>query len=70
MSRPGGNPDLVKYQFKTDRSEPCTAKLTLRVPPSQYAELKKLPNWQEKVRGAIAELIEEEIPATSEGEKN
>lgn len=58
MSRPGGNPDLVEHQFKTDRPEPCTAKLTLRVPPSQYADLQKIPDWQEKVRDAIAKLVE------------
>ncbi len=58
--RPGGNPDLVKYQFSTDREEPCTAKMTLRLPPSQYAKLKKIDNWQEKVRGAIASLVKSE----------
>lgn len=58
--RPGGNPDLVEYQFSTDREEPCTAKLTLRVPPSQYERLKQLPNWQDKVREAIASLLEQQ----------
>lgn len=58
--RPGGNPDLVQYQFSTDREEPCTAKMTLRLPPSQYAKLKEIDNWQEKVRGAIASLLKSE----------
>ena len=59
--RPGGNPDLEEYQFeqKYDWDEPCTAKMTLRLPPSLYEEVKKLPNWQERVRKAIARAIEE-----------
>ena len=57
--RPGGNPDLVEYQFSTDRDESCSAKLTLRLQPSQYEKLKKLPEWQEKTREAIANLLEE-----------
>lgn len=58
--RPGGNPELVQYQFSTEREEPCTAKLTLRIPPSQYEKLKQLPQWQEKVREAISTLLERE----------
>ena len=59
MTRPGGNPDFgTKYRFTTDREEPCTAKMTLRLPPSQYAKLKALANWQELVREAIAEKLE------------
>ena len=57
--RPGGNPDLVKFQFSTDRPEPCSANLVVRIPPSQHEKLKQLPNWQEKVREAIADLLEE-----------
>jgi hypothetical protein len=59
MARPGGNPELSKHQFSTDKDEPCTAKLTLRLPPSQYEKLQTLPNWQEKVREAIAALNSE-----------
>ena len=57
--RPGGNPDIKKYGFKQqyEWDEPCTAKMTLRLPPSHYEKLKQLPNWQEKVREAIAELV-------------
>lgn len=59
--RPGGNPDLVRYQYATDREEPCTAKMTLRLPPSQYAKLQEIDNWQEKTRRAIAQLLEVEL---------
>jgi hypothetical protein len=57
--RPGGNPDLEQYQFKTDKDEPCTAKLTLRIAPSDFEKLKTLDNWQEKTRQAIKKLIAE-----------
>jgi hypothetical protein len=56
---PKGNPDFgTKYPaWKTEREESCTAKLTLRLPPSQYEKLKQFPNWQEKVREAIEEKL-------------
>lgn len=55
--RPGGNPELKNYQFSSDKPEPCTAKLTLRLPPSDYEKLKTLPNWQDQARQAIKALI-------------
>ncbi len=55
--RAGGNPGLVEYQFQTDRSEPLVGKLTLRVAPSELQKLKKISNWQEKVRSKISELL-------------
>jgi hypothetical protein len=78
--RPGGNPDLKKHAFTTDRQEPCTAYLGLRLPPSNLEALKKIPHYHEKVREAIAKLIEleqtqldgpgnEPKPATTEGSK-
>ena len=65
--RPGGNPDLEEYQFeqKYDWDEPCTAKMTLRLPPSLYEEVKKLPNWQERVRKAIASIVDSESETES-----
>lgn len=60
--RPGGNPDLEAHQFekKYDWDEPCTASLSLRIPPNIKEKLKKLPNWQERVRRAIAKELEKE----------
>ncbi len=55
--RPGGNPDLIKYQFKTERPEPLAGKLTLRITHSDLQKLKELPSWQEKVRRKISELL-------------
>ncbi len=62
--RPGGNPDLEAYQFeqKYDWDEPCTALLSLRIPPNIKEKLKELPNWQERVRKAIAAELEKAPP--------
>ena len=56
--RPGGNPDIKKYGFKTDRSEPLREKLQLRVSVSMKQELSAKENWQEFVRQAIAEKLQ------------
>ena len=60
--RPGGNPDLVKYQFKQkyDWSEPCKEKMTLRLPSSMKAAIKAglIEDWQEVARKAIAAELE------------
>ncbi len=69
--RPGGNPDLEKYQFKQkyDWSEPCKEKMTLRLPSSMKAAIKAglIEDWQEVCRKAIAAEIEK---AQSPQEKN
>lgn len=57
--RPGGNPDLEEFQYTTDREEPLTAVLSLRIAPSMLQELKSRENWQELVREAIAQKLEE-----------
>ncbi len=56
--RPGGNPNIKEYGFKTDRAEPLVAQLNIRVPSSLKAKLKKKENWQEFVRQAIIEKLE------------
>jgi hypothetical protein len=58
--RPGGNPDLKKYQFKQkyDWDEPCNSRLVLRVPESMKLSLQKIDGWQELVRKAIAAELE------------
>jgi hypothetical protein len=55
--RPGGNPDLQKYSFTTDRDEPLRERLQIRVPASMKKELEAKDNWQEFVRQAIAEKL-------------
>jgi hypothetical protein len=60
--RPGGNPELEKYQFqqKYDWDEPCTEKMTLRMPQGMKAAIKAglIEDWQEVARRAIASEIE------------
>ena len=58
--RPGGNPDIAKHGFKTDRKEALTAQMNVRVAPSMLAKVKKKKNWNEFVRQAIAKALEEE----------
>ncbi|WP_013323191.1 hypothetical protein [Gloeothece verrucosa] len=61
MPRPGGNPALSEYQFerKYSRSESCTEKMTIRLPPSLKADIKAgwLSDWQEVARIALEEAI-------------
>ena len=59
--RPGGNPELEKYQFqqKYDWGESCTERIAVRLPPTLNRELKKVENWQEFTRQAIAKALEE-----------
>ena len=58
MKNPRGNPEVAKYHFTTDRAEPCTAHLSLRIPPSLKANLKEIDNWQEFVRKTLTKAIE------------
>jgi hypothetical protein len=57
--RPGGNPDITKYSFKTDREESCTAKLSVRIAPSDLEALKAISGWQELVRQKVKEILKE-----------
>ncbi len=72
MARPGGNPEIVKYSFKQkyEWDEPCSAKMTLRLPPSLYEQIKQIPNWQEEVRQAIAIIVDAENSSTKEEKEN
>ena len=58
MPNPKGNPEIAQYGFKTDRSEPCTAQISVRIPPSLKAKLKEVDNWQEVVREALQRSAE------------
>ena len=44
--RPGGNPDIKNYGFKTDRPEPLREKLQLRISASMKEQLQSRENWQ------------------------
>ena len=51
------NPPKENF-FTTDRSEPCTAQISVRIPPSLKAKLKNVDNWQEIVRKTLEEISE------------
>jgi hypothetical protein len=58
--RPGGNPDFgTKYAFQTEREEPLTENVSLRVSASMKSQLQQQKNWQELVRQAIAEKLQQ-----------
>ena len=59
--RPGGNPDLKNYQFKTDRKYPLTESMTIKFdrPTKEALTSGKLPNWREIAREAVAKALEE-----------
>ena len=57
--RPGGNPDFgTKYAFQTEREEPLTENVSLRISASMKSQLKQQKNWQELVRKAIADSLQ------------
>ena len=58
MPNPKGNPDIVKYGFTTERTEPCTAQISVRISPSLKAKLKNVDNWQELVRETLEKAVE------------
>ena len=41
MSRPGGNPDLVKYQFKSKGTAPLEKKLSVNLTAEMHQEVMK-----------------------------
>ncbi|MGK7915267.1 MAG: hypothetical protein AB4038_06915 [Prochloraceae cyanobacterium] len=59
MSNPKGNPNIVKYGFKTDRTEPLRERVQIRIPTSMKEKLQEQENWQEFVRQAIAKALQE-----------
>lgn len=58
-------PDLKQHCFKTDRPEPCTAKLALWVPKSMLTAIKERPDSNEWVRKALQKALDAENPLES-----
>ncbi len=61
MPRPGGNPDIKNYGFKTDRERPLVAKMTLRMDEEMKAAIKSgiLEDWQEIARKALEQALKD-----------
>ena len=52
------------WRYTTDREEPLTSLLNLRITGKQKEQLKKVPAWQELLRNCIDKIIEENINCT------
>jgi hypothetical protein len=60
MPNPKGNPDIKQHGFTTDRNEPLTSKLTLRITKSMEDKLQALGEEKaEFCRNAIQKALEE-----------
>lgn len=56
MANPNPSP---KTRYTTNRNEPLTSNLSMKVSASMKTRLKQQENWQELVREAIAKALEE-----------
>ncbi len=56
-----GNPGLDKYYFQAENPEKAKNKLlAVKVDEDTLGNIKNLPNWQDKIRAKIDELLQEE----------
>ena len=58
MSRTGGNPDLVKYQFKPKGTAPLEKKISVNLTAEMHQKVMSL-GGSEFIRLAIAKALEE-----------
>ena len=59
MPNPKGNPEsLEEHKLTTNRDDPLTETLTIRVSKLMKAEIKSQPDPAEFVRGAIQEKLD------------
>lgn len=59
MSRPGGNPDLIKFQYGPVGKKPLDAHLGLKLDKREKEMLSHLPGWPNLLRAAISKIIED-----------
>ena len=48
-----------KEGFTTNRTQPLTAQVAIRLTPQVKEKLKNIPNWQNQVRGFIETIVKE-----------
>ncbi len=58
MARPGGNPDLVKYQFRLKEDPPLEKKLSINLTKEMHTEVMKR-GGAEFIRKAIKKALGE-----------
>ncbi len=49
---------LKPYSYKTERKEPCTAQVSVRIAPSLKEKLQDVEGWQEEVRKFLEQIAE------------
>lgn len=55
---PRGNKRIKEYGYSTDRTEPLTGRLNLRVTKDMEAKIKAIPNHPELIRVLLQEWLE------------
>ena len=63
MARPGGNPDLVKYQFRPKEDAPLSKKLSINLTKEMHREVMKR-GGAEFIRDAIKKVLAQECQET------
>lgn len=58
MARPGGNPDLIEYQFKNKCETPLSKKLSVNFTEEMHREVIKR-GGSEFIRQAVAKALSE-----------
>ena len=63
--RPGGNPDLLKFQFQQKGDEPLNRSVTCRVTERQKKKLTKIQDWGDRFREWIDSIDIDSNEATA-----
>ncbi|WP_026734044.1 hypothetical protein [Fischerella sp. PCC 9605] len=58
MPNPHGNPDIKKHGFKTDRDEPLTERIAIRVTKTMAEKIKSIDDYPEFCRQALQEALD------------
>ncbi|WP_315790697.1 hypothetical protein [Fischerella sp. JS2] len=58
MPNPHGNPEIKKHGFKTDRDEPLTERIAIRVTKTMAEKIKSIENYPEFCRRVLQEALD------------
>ncbi|MFB2772945.1 hypothetical protein ACE1AT_27290 [Pelatocladus sp. BLCC-F211] len=58
MPNPHGNPEIKKHGFKTDRDEPLTERIAIRVTKTMADKIKSIENYPEFCRRVLQEALD------------
>ena len=65
--RPGGNPEIINWSYQPAvPGKPKNFNLTVKVDEEMLVNVKGLPNWADKVRAKLDELLQEEWASNSD----